>query len=581
MSRYDSTGRVSKLMVRGRTLHADVADAVLSGSVDLSTEQVSQINLEFDDPGLRLLGTGLMSTGGQCDYSDLHMVVASVQTKSGPGLSVTARPHAVRKLKTKARTALLRRNVSPTAFVASLCAAHKIRFTGEASARRKTITRAKGETDWECAQRLATEIGYLCFEVSGWVMFARPSWLIAHQLRTYVSWNPDPDKCSPGLVDVPICRRSDDDGGRSAEVTVELLAENADVIRPGSVLVLSGVPTFTAHYLVTGVNIPLSDADPVTITAETPINPAPQPPDEPSTSSSSSSSSGGGSVKTPKAGSYGGTRFTATQLANATAIYRVGIKLRVSTFGIRIAVATACQESSLSNLTGGDRDSVGLFQQRTPWGPYSSRHDPTKAATMFFAGGKAAGTPGLLDIKGWASMSLGAAAQKVQRSAFPGAYTKWGPEATAIVAAIAKTASAASAAGGKGTAEAMVGYALAQAGDRYIYGAEVSLSDKDPDAYDCSELVQWAVARAGGSIPDGSGAQYAHCKRKGTTMSVAAAIKTRGALLFAGPNASNHVAVSLGNGKTIEARGRAYGVVSATAAGRFTLAGKVPGLRYK
>jgi cell wall-associated NlpC family hydrolase len=120
-----------------------------------------------------------------------------------------------------------------------------------------------------------------------------------------------------------------------------------------------------------------------------------------------------------------------------------------------------------------------------------------------------------------------------------------------------------------------------QAGKRYVYGAEVRLDDPNPTAFDCSELVQWGCARVGVVFPDGSGAQYAACKRAGTLISVADAAKTRGALLFRGPGGSEHVAVSRGNGKeTIEARGSAYGVMVAPVEGRFTAAGLIPGMDY-
>lgn len=125
---------------------------------------------------------------------------------------------------------------------------------------------------------------------------------------------------------------------------------------------------------------------------------------------------------------------------------------------------------------------------------------------------------------------------------------------------------------GSGTAEAFVKYALEQAGDRYTFGAEARASDPDPDAFDCSELVEWAAARAGVTFVDGSGNQIARAK----AVPLDQGIRTRGALLWT----PGHIAISLGNGRTIEARGRKYGVTEAAAAGRFRKAGLIPGLRY-
>lgn len=124
-------------------------------------------------------------------------------------------------------------------------------------------------------------------------------------------------------------------------------------------------------------------------------------------------------------------------------------------------------------------------------------------------------------------------------------------------------------------------FAQRQTGDRYIFGAETSLDDPDPDAFDCSELVQWAAAQVGVTVPDGSGNQKAFCQREGKQISIAAAAKTPGALLFLGSSV-HHVAISTGNGRnTIEARGRAYGVGNCNVLGRFDFAYLMPGLNYE
>ena len=129
---------------------------------------------------------------------------------------------------------------------------------------------------------------------------------------------------------------------------------------------------------------------------------------------------------------------------------------------------------------------------------------------------------------------------------------------------------------GRGTSGDFLQAALAQNGDRYVFGAEAALNDANPHTFDCSELVQWAAHRAGVSIPDGSANQLAHVRRHGTEISVEEALRTPGALLFR----RGHVAISLGDGRTIEARGRNYGVGIFNARGRFTAAGLVPGMRY-
>ncbi|GAA4259810.1 peptidoglycan DD-metalloendopeptidase family protein [Dactylosporangium darangshiense] len=123
------------------------------------------------------------------------------------------------------------------------------------------------------------------------------------------------------------------------------------------------------------------------------------------------------------------------QVRNAATIVATGQHLSVPARGWVIAVATAMQESSLTNTPGGDRDSVGLFQQRPSqgWGTREQLLDPVYAATAFYRK--------LLTIHGWEQMPLTQAAQAVQRSAYPDAYAKWEHDAERVVAEVTGTAS--------------------------------------------------------------------------------------------------------------------------------------------
>jgi hypothetical protein len=120
------------------------------------------------------------------------------------------------------------------------------------------------------------------------------------------------------------------------------------------------------------------------------------------------------------------------QLSNAKVIIQVGRQLGASDRDITIALMAGWQESGLRNLNYGDRDSIGMFQQRNAWGSRSDRMDPVKSARMFFLGG-AQGQRGLLDFKNRDSYSLGQAAQKVQVSAYPDAYDKWQDESEQLL----------------------------------------------------------------------------------------------------------------------------------------------------
>jgi LysM repeat protein len=127
---------------------------------------------------------------------------------------------------------------------------------------------------------------------------------------------------------------------------------------------------------------------------------------------------------------HGTTIMTDEMRRNARVIVQVGRSAGVSDYGLVIALATAAQESTLRNLDWGDRDSIGLFQQRPSqgWGQPAQLNDPVYASRAFFGGAvnpNPGATRGLLDIAGWKSMTVTQAAQAVQYSAYPDAYAKW------------------------------------------------------------------------------------------------------------------------------------------------------------
>jgi hypothetical protein len=123
------------------------------------------------------------------------------------------------------------------------------------------------------------------------------------------------------------------------------------------------------------------------------------------------------------------------QLANARIIITIGNQRQVPNEGQVIAVATALQESRLRNLRGGDRDSIGLFQQRPSqgWGTPRQLSDPAFQTQKFY--------DKLLRIHGWQKMQITDAAQAVQVSAHPKAYAKHVPAATSLVGMLSQPVS--------------------------------------------------------------------------------------------------------------------------------------------
>ncbi len=122
------------------------------------------------------------------------------------------------------------------------------------------------------------------------------------------------------------------------------------------------------------------------------------------------------------------------QYSNATAIVQQALARRMGLRSAVIAVATAMQESQLVNVDYGTGDSLGLFQQQSDmgWGSPQQLMDPAYAAGQFLDAlqGYQASDPS------WASQPLYAAAQGVQRSAFPYAYAQWEIQAAQLTSSI-------------------------------------------------------------------------------------------------------------------------------------------------
>lgn len=129
------------------------------------------------------------------------------------------------------------------------------------------------------------------------------------------------------------------------------------------------------------------------------------------------------------AGNYG-----PEQLSNAAAIVAVGKQRNVPEQGWVVALVVAIQESRLHNLDHGDRDSLGLFQQRPSqgWGSPQQIRNPTYSATQFYQH--------LLAIPNWQQMSLNNAAQAVQHSGVPDAYGRHEHAARQVLGAVHGTA---------------------------------------------------------------------------------------------------------------------------------------------
>ncbi len=123
--------------------------------------------------------------------------------------------------------------------------------------------------------------------------------------------------------------------------------------------------------------------------------------------------------------------FTPEQSANAATITAIALKRGLPARAATIANATAIQESKLRNIRFGDRDSIGLFQQRPSqgWGTVAQILDPVYATNAFY--------DALIKIDGYQAMEITKVAQAVQRSGAPEAYADHEQEGRVLASTLA------------------------------------------------------------------------------------------------------------------------------------------------
>jgi cell wall-associated NlpC family hydrolase len=254
-----------------------------------------------------------------------------------------------------------------------------------------------------------------------------------------------------------------------------------------------------------------------------------------------------------------GTRLSSEQAANASIIVAVAEQQGAGTAGAVDAVDAAFTEARLINVPTGDRDSLGLFQERPSqgWGTPAQILNPVYATGQFLNH--------LMALPSWQDLAPASAAQAVERSAFPDRYQQWIQPANQLVAGLSGSGGCTNADATSRIATALpagyslpagtpspvitaIQYALAQLGKPYVWGGI------GPDAYDCSGLTMQAYLAAGFAIPRTTYAQVYAGQSIYTTDQLAP-----GDLLFIegtdpGPGgAPGHVGMYIGAGTIIDA----------------------------
>lgn len=218
-----------------------------------------------------------------------------------------------------------------------------------------------------------------------------------------------------------------------------------------------------------------------------------------------------------------GRSFNSEQMDIARIVQQVAVNHGIPGRGVLIAFEVTLVESGGVNLNFGDRDSLGVFQQRPSagWGTRAQVRDPELAAEAFFGVAKHTNNRGLIDIRNWQSRPMGEVAQAVQVSAFPDRYAAREADARAMLAAI----------GGASRSTTPKGSLKIDAKPQYDPAA--------PFASYCSALKSWGGTAGGdtdGSVVLGGGPVPADFDRLGNPRTVEQAIAWLTAAMPGGRN---------------------------------------------
>lgn len=253
--------------------------------------------------------------------------------------------------------------------------------------------------------------------------------------------------------------------------------------------------------------------------------------------------------------------YGAEQMVNAKLIVDIGNARGISDHGIVVALMAAMTESSLRNLDHGDRDSLGLFQMRPSqgWGSPAQLTDPNYAVNKFY--------DVLLSVPNWQGLSPGAAAQAVERSAFPDRYNKHEQTAREILGAVRGVACPASPANGRQVslpsnprAETVINAALSQVGVPYAWAGGTATGpspgtgrDAGVVGFDCSGLAVYAYAQIGVAVPHQTQAIWRAFQ---PAMRDPPEVQPGDLILLSNngrPGGIHHVGIYLGDGKVVHA----------------------------
>lgn len=257
------------------TPNDEVVKAVTSLEASWTMDGVSQITVELTDPKMKMFLGNYFQVRREVTYAGSMFEVAATEIAQGEGAS----PKIIIECRRKA-VQLLKRDKKPgsvsgataTDYARQAATNVGLGFVGEPTTVKQSITKVTTggaeESTWDVLTRAAGEAQFVVFESDNTLYYASHEFLIGKWANETFIY-PSPRDAKFPLMQIPNCRRSDDDPF-SADFRALVDRKNARQLRPGMTVTLQGMGEFDLRYLITEVTYKDGSGEPVSVSGRTP-----------------------------------------------------------------------------------------------------------------------------------------------------------------------------------------------------------------------------------------------------------------------------------------------------------------------
>lgn len=298
----------------------EINSSILSCSTSYGMDKVTEISMQIHDPEFKFGSNNYFNIGRDVLYTtktirnidttrsdgvaaidqiQLKMEIAEISVDQGDGLNpiwtVNCRTKAIQQMKRDKEPGTIVGD--STDYVRAAARKYGLEFIGEATDKKKQITKATGDNEadsvWDVISNLAGQAKFKVFEADGVLYFASMKWLLHKWGSHLISYDVEEKNRNTGktsnvtvtkrfiplvstpegklfeLMKIPSISKSDN-SPMEAQGQAVISRTNGVAIRPGMTVYVGGIPTMEGYYLVTAVDFDELSPDPVGISFATP-----------------------------------------------------------------------------------------------------------------------------------------------------------------------------------------------------------------------------------------------------------------------------------------------------------------------